>query len=107
MGICFGQFKAAAISSSLGRLVSIFYHCFGWEELHDLPQRFNIMNEKQVPQAADAQSIVDDGSFADNVIDPKTEKQVVRKIDRVVLPLMAVIYFFQCKLVTFTSRYSR
>jgi hypothetical protein len=30
-------------------------------------------------------------------IDPAEEKKVVRKIDRVVLPLMCTVYFFQCK----------
>lgn len=28
---------------------------------------------------------------------PEEERQVLRKIDRVVLPLMALVYFFQCK----------
>jgi hypothetical protein len=30
------------------------------------------------------------------VVDKEAEKKVVRKIDRVILPLMAFIYFFQC-----------
>lgn len=30
-------------------------------------------------------------------IDPEEEKLVRRKLDRVILPLMALIYFFQCK----------
>ena len=29
-------------------------------------------------------------------IDPIDEKRVVRKLDRVILPLMAFVYFFQC-----------
>ena len=28
---------------------------------------------------------------------PEEERQVLRKIDRVILPLMALVYFFQCK----------
>lgn len=31
------------------------------------------------------------------VIDPLEEKTVLRKLDRVILPLMALVYFFQCK----------
>lgn len=30
-------------------------------------------------------------------IEPEEEKRVLRKLDRVILPLMALIYFFQCK----------
>lgn len=30
------------------------------------------------------------------VIDPEEEKRVVKKLDRVILPLMALVYFFQC-----------
>jgi ACS family allantoate permease-like MFS transporter len=30
-------------------------------------------------------------------IDRADEKAVVRKLDRVILPLMALIYFFQCE----------
>lgn len=29
-------------------------------------------------------------------IDPEEEKAVLRKLDRVILPLMALVYFFQC-----------
>ena len=29
-------------------------------------------------------------------IDPEEERKVVRKLDRVILPLMAFVYFFQC-----------
>lgn len=32
-------------------------------------------------------------------IDPADEKAVVRKLDRVILPLMALVYFFQCQLL--------
>lgn len=28
--------------------------------------------------------------------DPKEESRVVRKLDRVIMPLMAFVYFFQC-----------
>lgn len=31
------------------------------------------------------------------VIDPAEERAVLKKIDRVILPLMAFVYFFQCK----------
>lgn len=31
------------------------------------------------------------------VVDPEEEKQVLKKLDRVILPLMALVYFFQCK----------
>jgi hypothetical protein len=31
-------------------------------------------------------------------IDPKDERAVLRKLDRVILPLMALVYFFQCRL---------
>lgn len=30
-------------------------------------------------------------------IDPEEEKRLVRKLDRYIIPLMAVVYFFQCK----------
>lgn len=30
------------------------------------------------------------------VIDPVAEKKVIKKLDRVILPLMASVYFFQC-----------
>jgi hypothetical protein len=30
------------------------------------------------------------------VIDPAEELAVLRKLDRVILPLMAFVYFFQC-----------
>ena len=30
-------------------------------------------------------------------IDPEEEKRVLRKLDCVILPLMALIYFFQCE----------
>lgn len=30
-------------------------------------------------------------------IDPDEERKVVRKLDAVIMPLMAVVYFFQCK----------
>lgn len=33
----------------------------------------------------------------DLFIDPAEEKAVVRKLDRVILPIMAVVYFFQCQ----------
>jgi hypothetical protein len=33
------------------------------------------------------------------VVDKLEEKKVVRKLDRVILPLMAFVYFFQCELV--------
>lgn len=58
------------------------------------------MTEKQLPEIAESQSIGDSDAVVDNAIDPAMEKQVVRKIDRVVLPLMAVVYFFQCKPLT-------
>lgn len=41
-------------------------------------------------------------AFDDTVeIDPEMEKRVLRKIDRVVLPLMCLIYFFQCNVNLF------
>lgn len=30
-------------------------------------------------------------------IDPAEEKRVVRKLDMVIMPLMVLVYFFQCK----------
>lgn len=30
-------------------------------------------------------------------IDPEEERKLVRKLDMVILPLMALVYFFQCK----------
>lgn len=33
-------------------------------------------------------------------IDPEEERKVVRKLDMVILPLMAFVYFFQCMLQT-------
>lgn len=32
----------------------------------------------------------------DLYIDPAEEKAVVKKLDRVIMPLMAIVYFFQC-----------
>jgi hypothetical protein len=32
----------------------------------------------------------------DIAIDPEAERKVVRKLDRVIMPLMAIVYFFQC-----------
>jgi hypothetical protein len=29
-------------------------------------------------------------------LDPAEERDVVRKLDRVIMPLMAFVYFFQC-----------
>lgn len=31
-------------------------------------------------------------------IEPEEERKVVRKLDCVIMPLMALVYFFQCKL---------
>jgi hypothetical protein len=61
------------------------------------------MSEK-VPQGA--AMTVEDINHA-KYIDPtndysftsEEEKQVLRKLDRVILPLMALVYFFQCKSV--------
>lgn len=30
-------------------------------------------------------------------IDPEEERKLVRKLDRVIMPLMALVYFFQCE----------
>jgi len=30
-------------------------------------------------------------------IEPEEEKRVIRKLDRTILPLMALIFFFQCR----------
>jgi hypothetical protein len=30
-------------------------------------------------------------------IDPAEEKALVKKLDRVIMPVMAVVYFFQCE----------
>lgn len=37
-----------------------------------------------------------------SLIDPVEEKKVLRKIDRVVMPLMFVVFFFQCR---YTAQY--
>lgn len=35
------------------------------------------------------------GVFED--IDPEEERKLVRKLDRVIMPLMALVYFFHCR----------
>jgi hypothetical protein len=36
-------------------------------------------------------------AFVFQEIDPEEERRLVRKLDRYIMPLMAVVYFFQCK----------
>ncbi|KEF55277.1 uncharacterized protein A1O9_08931 [Exophiala aquamarina CBS 119918] len=53
------------------------------KELKPLPE--NVLTETQLENATGY------------VVDREEEKKVVRKLDRVILPLMAFVYFFQCK----------
>lgn len=43
----------------------------------------------------DKSELVDTAQVIHYAIDPDEEKQVVRKLDRVIMPLMALVYFFQ------------
>lgn len=36
-------------------------------------------------------------------VDPEEEKALVKKLDRVIMPIMAIVYFFQCALSVFVS----
>lgn len=53
------------------------------------------------PASAHEVDMTDKGEFIDNsqvihyAIDPDEEKQVVKKLDRIIMPLMALVYFFQ------------
>lgn len=55
------------------------------------------MNKKKQGQIMedDVKSINDDTQVVE--IDLVTERRVLRKIDRVVLPLMCFVFFFQCE----------
>lgn len=44
-----------------------------------------------------SKNIQDETHVIFHQIDPEEERKVVRKLDRVILPLMAFVYFFQCK----------
>jgi hypothetical protein len=55
------------------------------------------ISDKKIDSAINSQSThnVDVGELLD--FDVATERKVLRKIDMVVLPLMCMIYFFQCR----------
>lgn len=46
------------------------------------------------PGAAELETVNNDQVYN---IDPEEERQVVRRLDCVIMPLMALVYFFQCK----------
>lgn len=59
------------------------------------------MSEKMPQREASIVEDIDQVKYVDPTVDynfsAEEEKQVLRKIDRVILPLMALVYFFQCK----------
>jgi ACS family allantoate permease-like MFS transporter len=59
------------------------------------------MSEKMPQGAATTVEDINQVKYVDPTDDynftPEEEKQVLRKLDRVILPLMALVYFFQCK----------
>lgn len=57
-----------------------------------------------MPEVVESQSIGDGDVIVENAIDPTMEKLVVRKIDRVVLPLMALVYSFNVSSRLLTPR---
>lgn len=52
------------------------------------------MLETQEPPVSQVEAVDHDQLYT---IDPEEEKKVVRKLDCVIMPLMAVVYFFQCE----------
>lgn len=44
---------------------------------------------------ADKSEFVDTAQVIHYAIDPDEEKQVIKKLDRIIMPLMALVYFFQ------------
>ena len=56
------------------------------------------ITKRGIDMVEEANEKLDGGLVVTYHIDPKDEKVVVRKLDRVILPLMALVYFFQCKL---------
>lgn len=52
------------------------------------------LTELQEPPFSQVEAVENDQVYT---IEPEEEKQVVRKLDCVIMPLMAVVYFFQCK----------
>jgi hypothetical protein len=44
-------------------------------------------------------SSISEGDLQTVTFGPEEEKRVTRRIDRVVLPLMCTVYFFQCKCI--------
>lgn len=59
------------------------------------------MSEKMPQRETSTVEDVDQAKCVNPAVDYKfsaeEEKQVLRKIDRVILPLMALVYFFQCE----------
>lgn len=55
-------------------------------------------DKKSLPQdgeVGDPKADLDSPMAVHYAIDPSEEKQVVKKLDRVIMPLMALVYFFQ------------
>lgn len=59
------------------------------------------MSEKMPQRGFSTVEDIDQAKCVDPAVDynfsAEEEKQVLRKIDRVILPLMALVYFFQCE----------
>lgn len=53
--------------------------------------------QRDVSTVEDIEQMKAGGPVTDYDFSPEEERQVLRKIDRVVLPVMAIVYFFQCK----------
>lgn len=65
------------------------------------PTKMSETINKAVPAATEIEKLSEDDQHVDiayQPIDPVEEAKVVRKLDRVILPLMAFVYFFQCML---------
>lgn len=60
------------------------------EKIRQDPMATVNMEEVATPKPSDELAVV-------YVVDPEEEKQVLKKLDRVILPLMALVYFFQCE----------
>ncbi|KAJ9636855.1 hypothetical protein H2199_007849 [Coniosporium tulheliwenetii] len=58
------------------------------EKIRQDPMATVNMEEVATPKPSDELAVV-------YVVDPEEEKQVLKKLDRVILPLMALVYFFQ------------
>lgn len=62
------------------------------EKVDDMPARTSECEEVAAQK---------DGIPSEFYIDPVEERALVRKIDRTIMPVMAIVYFFQCTCTPF------